>query len=95
MILSPYTAEYVYVEYTDGTINYLLPIEWHRDIQTVAANKPQAATSSATSKGDGLRGFASSVTKGVGKEIGKEVIGALFQTGKCAIFSLSIQCTSP
>jgi len=83
--LSPYTAKHVFLEYTDGTVNYLLPKEWHRAIQTVvdAANKPQAATSSATSEGDGLAGFASYVTKEVGKEIGKEVgkdiIEALFE----------------
>ena len=94
MTLSPYAVGHVFVEYTDGTINYWLPNAWHDAIRTIdePARKPlEVASNPATSRGNHSKGVVSKmakkagkeVCKEVGREVGKEIVGALFQAGGC------------
>ena len=87
MSLSPYHTGLVFIEYTDGTINYQLPTAWHDSIRVidVAGKIPQGTTDS-ISQGDSLSGFVSYAAvetgKDVDREVGGEIVLALMQTSE-------------
>lgn len=96
MTLSPYTAGHVFVEYADGSTNYLLPTSWHDAIRTmnVGARQPQVANVGVVSnvvKQVGME-VGKEAGKEIGKEVGKELIGALFQSGGCIHYITNVVC---